>query len=214
MFEFTKGNEMEDLKSLFNRGLTDSVVMNFKSKVLKIRKFNNREYYNEWVLTSDGWYSCNSIKWEETAKLVKEDKPKMSVISLTENGGYIPEGDKMEKIIVRGLKELRKYRAGKTSDFLTYNGLVILASCDVEKIVKAFNSVGGNFEYKPIEVIDTLEKWERFQEVICRKDCLYYNRVSRDFFESHAVIENIEVFSIKCIEERYRVDLQILKGDE
>ena len=122
----------------------------------------------------------------------------------------------MEKIIVRGLRELRKYRAGKVSDFLNYNGLIILASCKVELIVKAFNSVGGNFEYKPVEVIDTLKKWEEFQKMIS-SDGILYDRDNNDFVDiSSDKTESGDWYQIQTekIESKYNVDLQILKEGE
>lgn len=87
----------------------------------------------------------------------------------------------------------------------------------LEKAVKVLNSLGGNFEYKPVEVIDTLEKWEKFQEKICRFSYVY-DRVLGVFIEMRADNDNesfVDIIdgdvTVKKIEEKYNVDLKILK---
>ena len=136
-----------------------------------------------------------------------------------------------DKIIIKTWDDLIKlkiddyYCYSKTEEknifitilFSDYNIQVNPRFGDIKKIIDTLNALGGNFEYKPIEIIDTLEKWEEFQLEIC-KSSYYYDRTFGEFVELRADYDDDRVeevirndINIKEIEQKYNVDLKILK---
>ena len=118
----------------------------------------------------------------------------------------------MEKTIVKSWEDLEKYIIHKDEYRYTlcWNFIDIeIRKTDLESAVKILNALGKKLEYKEIEVIDTLEKWEEFQYILAKKS-IYYNRVSKIFFR----IEEdkcIEGYGIERIEEKYNINLKILE---
>ena len=128
---------------------------------------------------------------------------------------------KKDKIIVRNWVDLNRYVRGdklnQNYELKFNNVLLTFVFLDLEKAVKVLNVLGGNFEYVEVEVIDTLEKWEEFQEKICRFSYVY-DRVLGVFIEMRADNDDgnfVDIIdgdvTVKKIEEKYNVDLKILK---
>ena len=124
--------------------------------------------------------------------------------------------NKTETIVVKDWDDLDSYIINGSEYRYTLSWNLIdfeIPKTDLKNAVKILNALGQTLEYKEIEVIDTLEKWEEFQTSISKNKCLYYNRAAKDFFELHFDVEKIEYFSIEFIEETHDVELKILKED-
>ena len=138
----------------------------------------------------------------------------------------------MEKAIIRKWEDFKELKISnyfsyvKKEDenefirilFNNYNIKVNPKYGDIRKIIQALNSLGGNFEYKEVEVIDTYKKLHKFNERVARlnNEGLYYlldpdARYYRKFcnFEN----ECKGIYNYEEIEEMFNVELKILKED-
>lgn len=79
---------------------------------------------------------------------------------------------------------------------------------ELEKVVDCLNALGGNFEYNPVEVIDTLEKLDNFLMKTYDNGVYYRKKENQWIVPGNKYVEYSD---IKDIEKIYNVDLQILK---
>ena len=199
MFKFIEGIEIAQLKILKHEGKIEYVYYKSseginKRRILGFEVLEDEEGVLLQLSATKVLCSKFSIDWEETAKLIKEDKmEKIEVRSWEDLERYVICKD----VAITEKKEQRRY----------YRGCVFKVN-SLENCVKIFNSLGGNFKYIEIEVIDTLEKWEIFQERIALGN-VYYDRTQKNFI----ILSDKNHFStgIRDIEEEYNVDLKILK---
>jgi len=119
--------------------------------------------------------------------------------------------NKTETIVVKDWDDLDSYIISGSEHryILSWNLIDIeIRKTDLESAVKILNALGQTLEYKEIEVIDTLEKWEEFQCKIC-KSSYFYDRNFHEFMEiREGERKNV---SIEEVEQKYNVDLKILK---
>ena len=219
MYKFTKDKEMKELKELFEKGM----INKFKSSENiwhNIELFDTKQIFVDDtrkivdvvnVVISGFWcFNSKAINWEETAKLVKSD---------------VDKEEKMEKILVRSWEDLKnvkgKMEVEQKGDFMNvcyylFSLKTFKSKNGLEKMIKALNALGGNFEYQEVEVIDTYEKWEEFQKDI-NKEGLIYSRESKVFVKvkilSMGYITSSKHQTIEEIEKQFNVDLQILRGE-
>ena len=170
---------------------------------IKDEKVHLSEVFGRDTITSFNLYDCNvlfgePIDWEKTLELVKDDK--------------------MEKVIVRSWEDLKvdgEFIHCINSEFCEkpriYLKELYFQTNKLEDAVKVLNALGGNFEYKQVEVIDSLEKWEEFQKIVS-KEVIFYNRIDKKFQEfDYMQLSN--TYSTKEIEQKCNVYLKILKED-
>lgn len=133
-------------------------------------------------------------------------------ILLEENGSYKKEEikeEKMEKIVVRSWKDFDNYRVveGKSGAVVSVSFKQIFLETNKTRIgeaVKMFNAIGGNFEYKPVEVIDTFPKFRKFLNGV---KIAYRPSEINEFY---SIILN-EFFNKETLEKMFDVDLKILE---
>lgn len=160
------------------------------------------------VIKFDNGYECKFKK--DDLKLVEEKKE-----------------EKMKKIVVRGWEDLYNFFGKNEMYGTTISQIEVMTvkyagfnftfenhgnEDEIEKTIKVLNALGGNFEYKPVEVIDTLEKWEEFQKLISN-DGYIFDRYFLMFQKFDKMKGSLHVGQTtkEVVEKEYNVDLKILK---
>ena len=197
MFKFTKGKEIEELENLLKYKRIDSVYLAGFISLVKFRYIDGEFFHSSYDR-----YPLYSIIWESTRALVKEQKE-----------------EKMERIVVRGWEDLGEYATDSKyaghKELYFGNENIIINNAYLKLATALLNKSGGNFEYKPVEVIDTYEKFHSFLEKMYSKvdDRIFYtlNYECKNFLKFGATHQNfLKSCSVEEIEEKYNVKLKIL----
>ena len=230
MYVFTKGHEMEELKELFEKGR----ILNFivTDKLAKNKNRNIEKFSDRFPVCMVGYsYDREHIDWEETAKLVKSDVDVIgerlingmceAAMKCSIKVSDFNKEEKMEKVVVRSWEELSKNvyidvaSENKILKYLSYKNKRFFFYEDQIKIaLDILNALGGNFEYQEVEVIDSYEKWEEFQEKLS-ENAIFYDRSEKNFISLDTSGINLRgIIKTEEIEKQFNVDLQILKDGE
>ena len=117
----------------------------------------------------------------------------------------------MDKTIVKNWDDLSVYIISGNQYGYTINWNLIyidIPKTELGVAVRILDALGCNLECEKTIVIDTLEKWEEFQCKICKSSYLY----DRNFHEFMEIREDERKnVSIKEVEQKYNVELKILK---
>lgn len=205
MYKFTPGKEMEELYRFWLNDMILEVVGINPGEIEEFIFIPGDMFVK--LKNGDVCYCCD-IDWKKTAKLVKEDN--------------------MEKFVVRNWEDMLTKKVWKINGYSNYNCIKSKERKDsytirfkgkmfnvyethIKTAIEILNALGGNFEYKEAEVIDTYEKWEEFQYKLSKEN-IYYDRSEKEFMCFDDRMNLIcEDCSCEHIEQKYNVDLQILK---
>ena len=206
MYKFTPGKEMEELKELFEKGMIEGVITKEGLMYPSFSvEFSHNDILGKILVLSSVLINLKNIDWEETAKLVKEEK--------------------MEKVVINKFENLEANVGNVICGFWDVNGTycvhtagVIFNAADIEEAVKILNALGGNFEYQEVEVIDSYEKFHNFLKRLYSyvDDRFFYtfNYEDKNFLQFGCTHHNLlKTFKIQEIEKQFNVDLQILRGE-
>ena len=240
MYKFTPGKEMEELKELWRKNKIKKVLSKGGILVQNIIEFDDQLKYIKYIIDNHFHYVGDfEIDWEETAKLVKSDVDVIgeqfkgfheAAMKCSMKVSDFNKGEKMEKVVINNYEEFKenvrnKYgKANKVGDMIYFENdktfelflddftkFEFGCCCNLKEGIKVFNkNFNENFEYQEVEVIDSSEKWEKFQEKLSSLDW-YFNRIKRNFFTVYKDKVN-KSCDIEEIEKEFNVDLQIING--
>ena len=119
--------------------------------------------------------------------------------------------EKVEKIVVRGWEDLDKYvkvNLGVMRTFRLSDVEFTVLGGQIEKAVKILNVLGGNFEYKKVDVIDNYDK---FREFLDKSKLAMWAEEGKFWFSESTDKAECKDYTVDSLQYEFNVDLKILK---